>query len=487
MVTNARVPHRDRLADWMDKYLFMIVFAVGAVLMVSLKLLDVRQLFVTLAPVGAMILYGFYVFATPRFRQRADRAGDSLYYLGFLYTMVSLAYSLYEFGGPKIDTQSIVTNFGIALSTTILGLVGRVAYHQIRQDPFDVEYEAHMQLAEAAAKLHGELLQTVTDFNVMRSVTVQSLNEGVSDIKAAVANVVEGCTSDYKESVGELASAVRTTATELKQHNATTRGLLEECARNYATSATELANAIRAGAAELKRNENAAEESARNIITTFGDLSKRIEQIDVPPDILKVKIQRVVDQLVANEKAAVESVRRIISTFEGLTKRIEQIEVPPDILKAKLQHVVDPLVAAIETILQKTQTDQGRITDLEKLIKDTTTLATKLTADINALQVEAGRQREAIQMAMTGLQKNIEMVNSAASATVAISEKNVKEQQAILQALAKESVETLNTVKDHRSRLDSDVKASTALVSQVQESLVSLTRTIVEKLNGRKV
>ena len=86
--------YRDRLAIWADKHLFMVLFAAGTAGIVVLKRAHFPQLSVTAVPVAAMLLYGAYVLFTPRYRIRSDRAGDSLYYLGFLFTMVSLAYSL---------------------------------------------------------------------------------------------------------------------------------------------------------------------------------------------------------------------------------------------------------------------------------------------------------------------------------------------------------------------------------------------------------
>ena len=120
--TSARsaVAYRNRLAVWADKYLFIVLFVAGSSAIVFMKRLGVGQVTVTIVPVCTILLYGAYVLFTPRYRVRSDRAGDSLYYLGFLYTMVSLAYSLYEFRGEETSTQTIVTNFGIASPRRLL-------------------------------------------------------------------------------------------------------------------------------------------------------------------------------------------------------------------------------------------------------------------------------------------------------------------------------------------------------------------------------
>src|SRR5882762_8026532 len=113
MTVDPEVPRdvvpRNRTSDVADKYLFGAVFLIGAASILFLKAFAVRQVLVTLAPIAAMLVYAGYIIFSPRYRLRDDRAGDSLYYLGFLFTMVSLADSLYEFGSSEGGSRTIVS------------------------------------------------------------------------------------------------------------------------------------------------------------------------------------------------------------------------------------------------------------------------------------------------------------------------------------------------------------------------------------------
>lgn len=435
------VVRRNRLADWADKYLFMVIFVAGACLIVLLKRMEVSQPLVILAPVTAMLTYGAYVFAAPRYRLRDDRAGDSLYYLGFLFTMVSLAYSLYEFGSGEGGTQSIVTNFGIALATTILGLMLRVVYQQVRQDLFDVEREVHLQLTQSAEKLHAELLEAITNFNSLGTVIVQSLREAVAETTKGMEAIIRGCTTKYTNSATELANAVSESAAQVREHTAAMLGMLEDSKKSYANSATKLARVLNAAAARLEQHSNAVKESSD----------------------------------------------RAIHAVEGMVERIARIEVPPDILTSRIQDFVEQVEAAVQATLKRIETEQDRISGLEKLIEKTTTLTTALATDINSLQAEAGSQREVIRLAVATLKETVDTVNSTVSDVAAMATKNVEEHRIQLQALEKESAAILHTVQDHREKIQSDVKISAEMLSQVQGSLVSLTRLIVKKLNGKQV
>ena len=101
---------------------FLAFAAGGGCSILVLKALVANQFIVTAAPCGLMVVYAWLLWDSVEQRPRSEAAGDNLYYLGFLYTLTSLAHSLYQFNANEGDTQAIVTNFGIAIFTTILGM-----------------------------------------------------------------------------------------------------------------------------------------------------------------------------------------------------------------------------------------------------------------------------------------------------------------------------------------------------------------------------
>ena len=44
-----------------------------------------------------MASYALLALVTKRYRLREDKVGDNIYYLGFLFTLVSLAYALHVY------------------------------------------------------------------------------------------------------------------------------------------------------------------------------------------------------------------------------------------------------------------------------------------------------------------------------------------------------------------------------------------------------
>jgi len=101
-----------------DHSIFMFAVLLGAGTIISLKsgvvYIPHVDILGILAPVIVMGVYASVVTLVPRTRLRLDQAGDNLYYLGFTYTLCSLAITLYRFHATEGTVDYIVSNFGIA-------------------------------------------------------------------------------------------------------------------------------------------------------------------------------------------------------------------------------------------------------------------------------------------------------------------------------------------------------------------------------------
>ena len=106
-----------------------------------------------------MILMGTYVFfvtLVPATKLRTDVAADNVYYLGFLFTLTSLAIAL------SIDSaDAILANFGVAIISTLIGIAARVGLNQLRVDPNDIEEASRLELSGATSRVKAELNETV--------------------------------------------------------------------------------------------------------------------------------------------------------------------------------------------------------------------------------------------------------------------------------------------------------------------------------------
>src|SRR6266851_8398619 len=125
---NTRPPFNHTVSPFFNAVLFLASVLVGASYIVWAKLAGVHPWQVTGIPLGLMVLYALALGLARYFRLRDDQAGDNLYYLGFLYTLTSLGVSLWQFS-VNDGAEGIVTNFGIAIASTILGVALRVVFN----------------------------------------------------------------------------------------------------------------------------------------------------------------------------------------------------------------------------------------------------------------------------------------------------------------------------------------------------------------------
>ncbi len=138
-----------------------------------------------LAVILPVLLMGSYALTLmwPDMLPRYESAGDNFYYLGFLYTLISLAISLYQFN-TEGASSGIITSFGLALTSTILGLAGRILLSQSSEEATtDAERRARENLARANRRLRAEMEYSIAEFQQFRAeagLVFQHLDQGVS-------------------------------------------------------------------------------------------------------------------------------------------------------------------------------------------------------------------------------------------------------------------------------------------------------------------
>src|SRR5690606_10536290 len=71
-------------------------------------------------PLLAMFAYIYAGRYLDKANLNTDAFADSVYYMGFLFTLVALVFSLFAITGDGTTTAGLVLRFGVALSTTIV-------------------------------------------------------------------------------------------------------------------------------------------------------------------------------------------------------------------------------------------------------------------------------------------------------------------------------------------------------------------------------
>ena len=120
-------------------------FLTGTALIVGIRLVFPTLGGAIVAAVAAVAIVswlGFHYYTTGKVKQRSH-AGDDLYYLGLLLTLVSLIYALVslfilpDVGDVQARVDALIGNFGIALFSTVAGILGRILLQDSSGEGFE--------------------------------------------------------------------------------------------------------------------------------------------------------------------------------------------------------------------------------------------------------------------------------------------------------------------------------------------------------------
>lgn len=258
MMSEKTIPFVDRLQErgLIDRWGFLAFAGLGSLGILAAKYLNALSWTVALGAVGLILLYAVIVNIRGTGKLRADQAGDNCYYLGLIYTLTSLSYAIFTFD-PTNTATTIVQGFGIALASTIAGLILRVFFNQSRVDLFEVEDTARLELADAAAKLKGEL-----------SLISLSFKEFSVGLQQSVVEVRDSANESIKETSSKTVAALEVLAQEL-------RTSLEAQSSELVAHSKKVAKSTVSVATSLERHMQALD----NLSERFDGVSEGIKQM----------------------------------------------------------------------------------------------------------------------------------------------------------------------------------------------------------------
>lgn len=344
----------DRMADrsLVDQYGFILFATVGIVGILISKYLGIAVWLVSTFACLVMFLYAAIVRGKGTGRLRSDQAGDNCYYLGLLFTLTSLAYAIFTFD-PADTATTIVQGFGVALATTIVGLVLRVYFSQSRVDLFEVEDSARLELAEAAGLLKKELGDIALRFRSFADGIQQSIVEVRDDARDRMASLsaealasVEAATEKSISAMGSSADKFGAEASTLSQKIAIVGTTLEKHRQVFEDSAdlldefSELAEAVSEASDAIKTNSEAlakqseqalgtqrliqssAEDLRAAVTNTDNDLGGLIGQFRTVAAELEVQLKRLADAPRDEVKAALDELTKASKAFTAATAEV---------------------------------------------------------------------------------------------------------------------------------------------------------------------
>lgn len=427
---------RDVLEDrsWIDRWGFLLfAFGGGAAILVA-KSIGLAAIPVAAFAAAAMVAYAYIVQATGTGKLRADQAGDNCYYLGLIYTLISLAYAIFFFD-PATTATTVVQGFGIALATTIMGLVLRVFFNQTRVDLVQTEDTARIELADAAGRLKAELQAITVSMSDYGRETRQALEE----LRGQVVETLGAVQGDAAKSMNETAATA------------------SEAIRSVATLATDaLLTMSTAATATVTQQANEAVARSRRLSTATDKVITGIEKHSEAMSGIERSTEAIGASLVALEGAA-----------ESTQKNLGELFVRAEEL------------AGIQTSLVQAGGDlRQAVADIAAQVKSFDETATRFDTNVNMRLEEvkgvpantAKRTGEAFAKAAEAMEEQF--------ATIA------RAQAKFVEDLSRRAEESAAMLERHNAALELDLGRSRENVGRVHNALVEMTSSLVNRVQA---
>ena len=409
-----KLKYRNPFTDNQDQILFFGLFMIGTIGILTLKMLDFGQITITILPICLMIIYTGIALVTKRYRLREDRVGDNIYYLGFLYTLVSLAYALFAYKAGGSAVEDIITNFGIAIFTTIFGLAGRVLFNQMREDPVEYEREARYSLAEATSALRSQLAEISMEVSSFKRKLMQIMEEGIVDISS------------------------------------TAKSSMAETVKQFASTADEVIKSIQAVSKTFTDHSHSLNVAASKNVEALQALFMRIENIEASPELLSAKFDPVIQKFdeVASEamkrnRAQANDLKRVRDMIDTAIAASELLHVSlaalDKIVSQKTQTFVQSFDSAIKATASLTETLRGTASALLDEIAAAKSVSAELNRDVVLHRTSFSQLRSAMEVDLKIAQQHREAMSRLATE----SHESVQALQGALVSLSKTLVEQL--------------------------------------------
>jgi len=222
-----------------------------------------------------------------------EKFADSCYYLGFIFTITSIIFSLFDL--PSIGTriQDIAVRFGAAMISTVLGLSVRVYLVSFKRDAADILQEGEDALIDASQRFREQLVMAYENLRTFQSA-----------VEDAAIKTVDGVNLQIEKLSTNHANKLQTFFADLTTRNqeAFTLALVE-----VKSASSRLADSVDGYSLGMRSNLTSIE--AKVVVFTEA-ITERLRTTSFPDDYFAKQLAAPLSQLKDAAEDVSKSVRK---------------------------------------------------------------------------------------------------------------------------------------------------------------------------------
>ena len=307
-----------------DTALLVCAFALGIGFIVVLKNSQLPDWLPVVTSIVIIVAYAAISHTSGRARLEPDQTGDNAYYLGFVLTLTSFAHTLYKINPdltPSELSGNVISGFGIAIASTIAGVIVRAYFLQYRVDLVAREREARLQLNDGMRRFHAEIEDAVRGTKYLGIEIRQSLDEhhrqmAISD-KQHLQKVFEDISTGFQRLINEF----------LERNQEANSGLADSMHKTISNVESEMLDTLSNVSKPLQETNAAIDENTRSAAEVLRrSLQDANEATSEVMGELRTNVRRSVDEVLEQNReistTLAESARRAISDTENALSEV---------------------------------------------------------------------------------------------------------------------------------------------------------------------
>ena len=292
--------------------LFMVSLLIGAAGILTGQWLQNILIAVSL-PLAVMAIYIAIGFRLGSVDVILEQFSDSIYYLGFLFTLLALVASLYAFRADSLAIGQLVGNFALALVTTITGLASRIIITNFRSDEGSTRGRMRDELEQSTR----HLILNARSF----SLRLEALNNEI---------------------------------------HFTLNTAIQEAAQALASNAADLQRQQQESAAAMTREVS---DAGRLLASSVQQVQQQLTRIELPQDIFSARLHQPLGELTERFSEQQRAIDALMAQHSGVLERASEVN---QALQGTAEQI-NALQAAIAGLSQRLNDDQRARDEIARL------------------------------------------------------------------------------------------------------------------------
>ena len=338
-----------------------------------------------------------------------DRAGDNLYFLGFIFTASTFAIALYKIGdNPELEISIVLGDLGIGLMTTLVGLVLRVWCSLLRTGTEEIEDIVHSNLKKQADQLENKFTYSAQLADKTNTVTQQLLNETKETLENVVTRnrqEIEGLyTATFRE-IGQLIKKSKNSVENLYEKidniNVPEDFIVKKLNESFSSFESTISNAnaeISSFADHLGQRLNADQVTIASVTEGIQHLHQEVEKLATTISNQNIDTQGI-------ERVIARSSELYSNSVKALTEKLDNVDVPINVLSDPIKNTMEMYSNSVKALTEKLDNVDVSVNVLSDPIKNAMEMYSNsvkaLTEKLDNVDVPVNVLSDPIQNAIT--------------------------------------------------------------------------------------